>query len=82
MDSQKRKEFRDKLAREYESSFDEIEPNINDYTLTIEISNDSKKDTKKQYLLFEQYGFDGAFIEAEKLKNMQSNKKESSSKII
>ncbi len=76
IDSQKRKEFRDKLARDYDSNLDEIKPNINDFTLSIEISSDSNKVKKRQYLLFEQYGFDCTFMEAEKLKSMQSSKKE------
>ena len=74
-DSQKRDQYFKSLMHEIDSDLDEIKTNINDYSITVETSNDCNKEVKKnQYLLFEQYGFDKVSNE-EKISNLNLKKK-------
>jgi hypothetical protein len=76
-DLAKRRQYFDNLLKniEEETSFSNIETNINDYNIIIETSNEVTNSTKQnRYFMFEQFGFE--YANKEEIDNMEYIKKQ------
>lgn len=76
-DLAKRRQYFDNLLKniEEETSFSKIEPNINDYNIIIETSNEVTNSIKQnQFLMFEQFGFE--YTNKEEIDKIEYKKKQ------
>ncbi len=76
-DLAKRRQYFDNILKniEEETSFSNIETNVNDYNIIIETSNEVTNSTKQnRYFMFEQFGFE--YANKEEIDNMEYIKKQ------